>query len=122
MDNATKPATAKGKQSIPRVAKQSKPKKLTPKMTKTEPIATQTRAKKATSAPVASQTRRKKAKQRGQWASKQIAAAVQIVPSKQNNKQRSILRTLHKKLDRVADKVEKAMTVMDQATGKMLNY
>ena len=44
------------------------------------------------------------------------------VPSERSDKQRSILRTLHKKLDRVANEVEQAMAVMDQATGKLLNY
>ena len=82
----------------------------------------QTRAKKATSASVASRTRSKKAERRGQRASKRIAAAVHALPSERNDKQRSILRNLHKKLDRVANEVEKAMAVMDQATGKMLNY
>ena len=104
------------------MAKQNKPKKAKPNVTKTEPIATRTRSKKANSAPVASRTRSKKAERRGQRAAKRIAAAVRTVPSERSDKQRSILRTLHRKLERVADEVEKAMAVMDQATGKMLNY
>ena len=54
MDQATKPSLAEKKQSIPRVAKQNKPKKAKPKVTNTEPIATRTRSKKANSEPVAS--------------------------------------------------------------------
>ena len=45
--------------------------------------------------------------------SKRIAAAVHAVPSERSDRQRSILRTLHRKLERVADEVEKAMAVMD---------
>ena len=122
MDQATKPSLAEKKQAIPRVAKQNKPKKAKPKVTNTEPIATRTRSKKASSEPIASRTRSKKAERRGQRAAKRIAAAVRTVPSERSDKQRSMLRTLHRKLERVADEVEKAMAVMDQATGKMLNY
>ena len=122
MDQATKPSLAKKKQAIPRVARQRRTKKATPSMTKPDTIATLTRSKKANSEPVASQTRSKKAERRGQRAAKRIAAAVRTAPSERSDKQRSILRALHRKLDRVTDEVEKAMAVMDQATGKMLNY
>ena len=122
MDTATKPSSAEKKQAFPRVAQQSKPRKSPPSVTKAQPIATQTRSKKTSREPVASRTRSKKAERRGQRAAKRVAAAVQARPSERSKKHRSILRNLHKKLDRVIDEVERAMAVMDQATGKLLNY
>ena len=90
MDNATKSQTSKRKQSLPRVAKQkrsiTKSKTTAPT---SEPIAQRTRAKKTRSEPVASRTRSKKAERRGQRAAKRIAAAVQVVPSERDEKQRS---------------------------------
>ena len=47
---------------------------------------------------------------------------MRTVPSKRSDKQRSILRNLYKKIDSVVNKVEHALAVMDQATGKLLNY
>ena len=106
------------KQQVPRVAKsqpaQSKYQGILKPPTKSENGPASRTRSQTKSEPVASCTRSKKIQE--------IAAAATIKAHRRTPAQKQVMRRLSHKVEKWEREVEQALAVMDQQTGKLLNY
>ena len=118
---ATKITIAKGKQSVLRVTaqkRQSVPRVENNKIN-TGPNCNSNKGKDKDKEKIGGTMNNRTRVQR---ATKEVALAVHTAPRDRSEQQKKAMSNMQQKLNKIANEVERAIAVMDQATGKMLNY